>query len=179
MNGKYFQLAAFLGFALLCVWVFSVINTPTIGTPDESRRLIHPAGFSVVGPVGWEGRNVVVSLGAGSPTMQFLPTRSVGVQPNFTIYQVDALPEPQDKLKRVETTFMGKPAFVSEGPVSNAYLYVIDVELEGKWYRLSLKLASREDVRGGAWWRYFESLRIERPALPATTLPTTMTVERP
>jgi hypothetical protein len=165
MARSWAKVAGFLAVVVILAYFVTVVLRPSIGRVDEGRRLRHPAGFSIVVPWGWTGR--VDGYRQTRPVITMIPDRSTGVQPSLVVTKGSEQPEPLKQGPMQPTTFQGRPARVWSGRVQNAHMFYLDVEIEESWYRLSLKLPGFEDVRGGAWWGFLESLQVE-PASATT-----------
>jgi hypothetical protein len=170
MDGPWIKIGGFLLLTLVCVWVMSVVLAPTIGKPSEDRRLRHPAGFSVVGPEGWPGTVYKVGGAVIAPVLRFAPEKTVGPVQEFTITRWGDKPQvPKHQSQRL-VEFGGLEGTLYLYQNRGMFAQMLDVEIDGEWFRLSVLLPTLEDLPKSAWWAYFNSIRVERAAgvaLPA------------
>ncbi len=170
MDGPWLKIGGFLLLTLVCVWVMSVVLSPTIGKPGEERRLRHPAGFSVVGPEGWPGTVYKVGGPVIAPVLRFAPERTVGPVQEFTITRWGDKPQVPEHESQRPVKFGGIDATIYLHQNRGMFAQMLDVEIDGAWYRLSVLLPTLEDLPKSPWWAFFNSIRVERGASDAAAV---------
>jgi len=163
--------------ALIIAYFAYVSLTPEIGSPDESRRIKHPAGFSIVVPEGYQS-SVVIGDARTDDSIRCVPIKVEGRYGEFTVTRY-ARPPANEKMEKdgyVAGTFMGQPArelILLGDSKKNNWLRGYIFERDGQTYGVMLTRPRSEPITGKAWTRYVESFRIE-PAIKfkyVTTLP--------
>ena len=151
---------------------------PAIGTPQERLRVRHPAGFSVIGPKGWDP-DVYYASGERGPGISFNPLEHKGMQPVFVVVQ---LPNPPDLAALREdgftdTTFQKQPALQREREKRKLFYHSTVFSRGMQWYEITIGAAVPDPIGHGPWGPFRESFRTERavdlhravPPVAATT----------
>lgn len=156
------------------LWLFWPKGVPR---PDEANRQSHPAGYSVVVPPGY----VVHVDRVGNPTK----ADSIAAEdPNYSSFaprfQVDRFREPPDLQRLMEerrfkpgATFLGRDAYVFDGPRGPLWHHRIVFEAAGQWFEIGVALPDYHDVPNDRWYEYFKSFRYEPPSGADRPRPTT------
>lgn len=159
---------------------------PPIGWPVEARRVVHPAGFSVVVPDGWEAHNTERRNERTANALRLVPIKAVGTPGFFTITQIPYSPTEADLIKRgyASTTYAGKPAWAKESEQKDTREHTRNVMFErnGAWFEIIIRRPFSEFLDSGIWLAYAETFKIE-PAKPTTApvmlLPATLPANLP
>jgi hypothetical protein len=134
-----------------------------LGAVDESRRFVHPDGFSMVIPAGWTKRI--------SDNAFFIePQNASGFAPDMQLRRYTEPPPWLDNA--TERRFQGKPAFHAQFTNDRRFNNVIRFERDGTWFEFRLRDRVVDDSLTGPWHRFLETFRVES----ATTLPTSMPI---
>jgi hypothetical protein len=178
---KVIAVALFIG--ALAAWIFWPRTFPK---PEESNRVWHPDGFSLIHPPGFEGQ---VETGA-----DVMDKRHHGILTLWPINRGYFPPAlrlihwqiPPDWAERkaaehyVDSTFQGRPAILYIGQIGKQWVYRTDFQDQGQSFELSLETRDKIDVPHSDWWPYLLSFRYDRAmarrSVPATLpagLPTT------
>jgi hypothetical protein len=159
----------------LCLW--PVITSKNFGKrlgkdiptapPDESNRVIHPDGFSIVLPPDWEVRLSSFAPAINSWPRRTLPSRhSAGI----TIMRVAESQKGDSHVppNAAGITFLGEAAFASlelkdgswpDDPDRSSFR--IDFEHKGHWYWISYHIAEKRSELPKSVRLYFDTFRIE------------------
>lgn len=171
-----------IGMLLFAVAVASMvlIFRPDLGKPDEDNRAVHPAGFSIVPPLGWERERDILRTegGRSQDALRFMPERKVGKQPLFGVVRLVAEPAQDPFPGFVDSTFLGKPAREFDGLHGGFHRWVVVFQYtDGNWYLIELLTPDPPGNKiGNTEWRaFFESFRVETPTRAPTTAPTLST----
>ncbi|MGN6506806.1 MAG: hypothetical protein ACTHM6_14725 [Tepidisphaeraceae bacterium] len=166
--------AAVVAVAMVIVSFFVYVAIqPAIGSPDESRRITHPKGFSIIEPKGWEAHvDVAGQNGAVIDSIRFLPVKAMGVPGSFHFVKLPGPPDPA-KLAKYDAKpikFDGHPAYEMLSPreKTREHTRTVTYQVNGAWYELSVTRPEVEPVEGSPWEAYFESAKAA-PAAPAQT----------
>lgn len=176
MDNRFLKVFGFIVVAIVLAAAFRFVTRERLGLPEESHRLRHPDGYSIVGPVDWAG-SILQSGKAKQPLLKFVPQTNLGVQPSLLVMKSDkpftppAGIEVRDSARPIE--FQGHPATYYEGSEPDAWMFVLDFQRGSDYFRIGLKLPVHEDVIRGNWWKHFETFRLETP-ITSTTGPTSM-----
>jgi hypothetical protein len=139
-------IAAILAFVLLSVASVFFLKGPTWipkEPPQEDRRIIHPAGFSVVCPPGWVvkivkrdvGLNDWISLRGGPRSTRFAPELYVGTFNGPPIYLSNYQ----------ETVFLGDKAYErTDLAAGNGEYFTYELFLANRsqWYKICYQIPS-------------------------------------
>lgn len=149
---------------------------PAAGWPSEDRRVVHPAGFSIVRPTNWEQHLAFHRDGRGEDSLRLLPKQVVG---GTEFLKAMKLPAPATEAelrskKYDSTTFAGSPAWdrITEQTFTKEHTRSLVFERDGVWFDVTVRRPKTEPLRTGIWAAYADSFRIEpvRTVTP-TTLP--------
>ena len=176
-------MARSIGLALVAVVVVGLIlfvaTRPPVSWPAESRRVVHPAGFSVIAPPGWD-HFLTFADGAKADSLRVEPKKAIGNLGSILVTKV-AVPVTQDGLTKSgygAITFQGKSAYsrTTQTGFTREHTRSFLFERDGTWYDLTVRRPEVEPIEVGVWLAYAESFRVEtvRTPPPATTLPTTL-----
>ncbi|MDB5328565.1 MAG: hypothetical protein JWM57_4134 [Phycisphaerales bacterium] len=164
-------------------FVMYVIVQPTVGWPDESRRQVHPAGFSIVKPDGWEQHATFTSAGQPADGFKFLPAKAVGSPGYFNLTRLTVPVTEADRNAKgyTPTTFADQPAWekLAEHTFTKEHSRSLIFERDGQWFEISIRRPDSEPFIAGVWRAYAESFKIEPVKTLATTLPATLPVSQP
>lgn len=152
---------------------------PDIGKPDEGNRTRHPAGFSIVAPLGWEREPLrLASETTGTlDTLKFAPERKVGKQPWLVVTRLGEKLPPENFAGFVDATFQGQPARVFDGKQRGMFHWHAIFQRHGQWYRIELFTPDPqpEGIAKTSWMAFFETFQADAP--PATAPATAVTPE--
>jgi hypothetical protein len=131
--------------------------------PDESRRVTHPSGFSIVHPRHWSGLTYGAAVIASDEnrTLRFAPDVPVGRQPTLEVRMTPAPAEPIGPAEPI--TFQDRPAIASTGYAKRMWQYRIVFEREGRHFYIDLRSPVKSDAASPLWRAYFESFRYATP----------------
>ncbi|HEX8323151.1 MAG TPA: hypothetical protein VF595_04480 [Tepidisphaeraceae bacterium] len=147
---------------------------PPAGWPDESRRVVHPAGFSIAQPRDWEPRVSVLGNSARADSIRLLPKTAVGSPGFFTVTKLPESPTDKDLLSKgyAPTTMSGQSAWqrVSEQKMTREHTRSVVFQRDGVWFDIVIRRPSLEPLDAGLWAAYVDSFRTEtvRKTTPAT-----------
>lgn len=171
----WFKIVMFCLITLMLAGIASVILDSGLGTPDESRRLRHPAGFSIVYPQGWGG-TVGYAQGAAPNSIRLAPERVTGRQTSIAVTRSTRAPKLADTAKA--TTFQDRPAWATMTQFKRDATYRVDFERDGAWYAVVLSAPVEQKWESDPLMTYARTFRTEATIHPATAaVPTTATVE--
>ncbi len=178
MDNRFLKIAGFVALIVALTAAFRFVTREHLGAPDESRRVRHPDGFSIIGPQEWVG-SILQTGKVRQPMLRFVPEVNMGIQPSLLAIRSDKpfeLPGGKDVRENARPTqFQGQPATYYSGNEQNAWMFVLDFQRGSDHFRISLKLPVPDDVHKSVWWTYFETFRMETPMTPRdTTQPTSM-----
>lgn len=176
-----------IGLVVAIVVVIGVIMyalvRPTVGWPDESRRVSHPAGFSIVQPEGWERHLTFSSGGYGTDLIRFLPAKAVGSPGFFTVTRIATPVTEADRTAKgyKPITFAGQPAWErwTAQSLTHEQTRSMIFERSGQWFDISLRRPDIEPLDVGVWRAYAETFRVEPVKTLSTTLPATLPATLP
>ena len=139
-------------------------NIPT-EQPDESRRLHHPDGFSIVMPPNWETPPWALRSGESLTMWPRKPYPSKG----GTSINVFRLQRPPDFESLSTTIFQGQPAYEHKAVLHNWQLddqydlseYALTFERFGSWYRIIYQFGAIRGEVPEMIRRYLETLRLD------------------
>lgn len=146
---------------------------PRLGKVDEANRGHHPAGFSMVAPLGWKMEPVKFRTEDGRvlDTLRFAPERKIGRQPWLVVQRLAGKPASDPFPGFRDATFQGQPARLFDGTHRRmSHLHVI-FERDGDWYSIELSTPDPEPngLASVGWLDFFESFRVDKQP---TTIPT-------
>lgn len=152
---------------------------PDIGGIDESRRVRHWAGFSIIVPEDWHVEQY--NPPKNPYTIYALPKKAEGITGGLWAVKLSTQPKIETTGKKAmqPSEFQGKPAWThintSEGKKvwSRSYLF----ERDGTWYSVILARPASESITSRAWSAYMNSFRVEEP-IPEHQ-PSTYTTTKP
>ena len=171
----WFKIAMFGMFTVMLAGIASVLLDSGLGTPDESRRVRHPAGFSIVHPQGWGG-SLTYAGGAVPDGIRLAPERVTGRQTSITVARLARAPKLADSAKQV--TFQDKPAWATPTQLKRDALYRLDFERGDAWYAITVSAPVELKWDRDPIMAFVRSFRTEAViAPPAAAVPTTVTVE--
>jgi hypothetical protein len=157
---------------------------PDIGRPDEADRIVHPAGFSIIQPKGYEHTLTLESDARASRSsdaaISMFPTKSEGRPGLFQVARLKQMPgqAEREKMKLQPAQFAGQPAWeavdvssISHKKWTRTYVF----EHDGHAYQIYLERPASEPVTGDTWTAYIESFKFEKPQIfqPLINTPTT------
>jgi len=167
-----------IGVAIVSVIVVGVLLYQFLGTdigsPDESRRIRHPAGFSIVEPRGFEHTLRIETQNAvgvsSDPSISMTPIKSEGRPGVFMVSRLKQFPTDSEraKLKLLPGNFAGQPAWEAIDMDKNRqrkWTRMCVFEREGKAYQIYLERPATEPITGSTWTAYIESFRVEKPLI--------------
>lgn len=140
---------------------------PRLGKVDEANRGRHPAGFSIVAPLGWKMEPVKFRTEDGRvlDTLRFAPERKIGRQPWLVVQRLGARPSADPFPGFRDATFQGRAARLFDGTHGGmSHLHVI-FERDGQWFGIALSTPDQEPngLASVGWMEFFESFRVDRP----------------
>lgn len=153
-------------------WLFRdqngrILENPAIPTaaPKESLRVLHPDGFSVVSPAGWD---VNISVGDGKLTHSTILLRSCSDRRRRVggcIWETVRLPErPNLTPELTETEFLGSKAWAKSIQTAGLALerppefrMLMFFEKGGAWYAMQYTLFDNVDAVPKSMWEYLSS----------------------
>jgi hypothetical protein len=149
---------------------------PALPRPDESLRRLHPAGYSIIIPPGYD---FSMDL-KGNPTridgMAAQDNRYGSFPPRIAVDRFRKPPDPIDLVERQryrQGTFLGRPAFVFDGPRGALWHHRIVFEQGGRWFEISVMLPEYVDVPNDRWFEYVKSFRSD-PGAAAVAAPSAL-----
>jgi hypothetical protein len=179
MRANWIKIVFFVLAVLMLGGIAQVLLDPGLGTPDEMRRTEHPSGFSTIPPRGW-GASVFYG---NESSLRVSPERSTGRQPSYSI--VRSPTKGAGAEDAVPYTFQGQPAMLVKKKLKYSWMWRVDFERGGAWYRIALEYPVPTDVEHGPLWPFIESFRVEpvfdlssATTMPAKTLPATEPASR-
>lgn len=139
-------------------------NVP-LEPPDESRRLFHPDGFSIVMPPNWETPPWALRSGETLTMWPRKPFPSRGGT-SINVFQLKAPPKLDG---RSETIFQNKPAFENRAVLHDWQLddpydlseYGLVFERGGSSYRIIYQFGAIHEEVPEMIRRYLETFRLE------------------
>lgn len=151
--------------AAIVVIAFVYMNfRADVPAADESRRVRHPAGFSIIVPPEW---HTELLYPPKSPdTIWAVPEKTESVVGGLWAVKYASKPDFRTSGRKalVPGEFQGQPAWVSEdlqGKKTRSRTYLF--ERDGAWYAVILTRPSVEAVMGQRWTEYVNSFRLEAP----------------
>lgn len=173
-------MARTIGLALVALVIVGfglfIATRPPVPWPAEARRVVHPAGFSIVGPPDWD--HFLSFATDGKPdAVRFLPKKTVSGMGSILVTKV-AVPVTPDELARKKygtLTFQNQPAYTNtdENRFTRDHSRSFLFQRDGVWYDLSITRPQVEPIETGVWLAYAESFRVEPVRVQPTTRPTT------
>lgn len=168
--------------AIIVSFVLYAVLRPPIGRPAESRRLSHPAGFSIVVPEGWERHLIERTNGRGADSIAMLPEKAVGAPGFLKAIKLPTTPTEADLSKGnySQGLVAGKPVWMRETEQKDTKEHTRSVifERDGNWFEILIRRPISESLDSGAWQAYIETFRTETPR-PTTFLPATLPATLP
>ena len=171
---------ATVAFVMVGLGLF-VVTRPPVPWPVESRRVVHPEGFSIVEPPDWE-HFLTFDDGKQSDAVRIVPKKAVGNIGTIQITKVNVPVTPEGIAKKhyQRIAFQGQTAYTltTESQFTRDHTRTFLFQRNGVWYDLLVRRPQVEPIETGVWMAYAESFRVE-PAhaspttVPATTSPTT------
>ena len=156
---------------------------PPVGWPDEGQRKVHPGGFSIVKPEGWEEHPTFISAGQPYDGFRFLPAKAVGSPGYFNLTHLTAPVTEADRTAKgyKPTTFASQPAWekLSESSFTKEHSRSMIFERDGQWFDISLRRPDTEPLDLGVWRAYAETFKIEPVKTLATSLPAALPATLP
>lgn len=172
-DGAWIKVVMFILGVIMVAGITRVLLDPGLGAVDESRRLKHPAGFSMVVPRGWSGTAV---NGQNIDTIRFMPERATGRQPSMIITRYEnAPPAPDDAAK--PGLFQGEPAMVLRKRIKYDWVWDARFDRGGKTYSIRYLTPIDEDIERSPMMPFINSFHAETPATTPATIPATMPTE--
>ncbi|TWU44431.1 hypothetical protein [Rubripirellula reticaptiva] len=164
---KYAVLLALLGIAFVIVTQVTGRDVPTT-PPRESRRVMHPLGFSIVSPTNWDSQIRVKPIGIVGPGIYMSP-RTIGPPRRYSaalsVSVCDDRERLRDQHEMTADTVAGFPAFsrivtadVGDGVPSFAYTAFL--KSRDTWYVVRYNLSSDSAVLPGSVRDYIASFRV-------------------
>jgi hypothetical protein len=142
--------------AFICAFVYWIIPPPTDwDPPQETNRVWHPTGMSIILPDGWEADMLPNSLNAHPVHGQGLPPRS---DPGLTIVRYSEDPK-WPFFEWRQSTFQGQPCRrIVRTNISFHCFSTVSIEFSrgSNWFGLYSANLFPEDVEG-----YFRSFRYD------------------
>lgn len=162
---KTFMLLA-VAAVIVAAFVYRAIE-PRYGTPEESLRVVHPAGFSMVQPRGWTKNEPGLFDGDLSKeyVLGFFENRSEVIPAEIVVTR---LPGPPSAFPTTEpVSILGRPTYQKVNERRKNRITHLWFEADGVWYRavLTLPLANTIDDL----LPYLATLRSETPAVTPMT----------
>lgn len=137
--------------------------------PEESNRVRHPAGYSVIAPPSWKSRYEALSRSNDHKDILFIePSVDTKWAPGLMITRL-RFPPDKSKLSQegfTEGTFQKQPALLNYYEIDHYWIWRAYVERAGEWFELRLQINNYQPLPGGDWWDYLNSFVFEPP--PAT-----------
>lgn len=189
MRANWIKIVFFVLGIMMLAGIAQVFLDPGLGTADESRRTKHPAGFSGIPPLGW-GASIFYHAGPTSEDfLRISPERSTGRQPSMFMSRWQSGQKPAADDETQPTTFQGKPATLYTHLSRHSYVWRVDFERDGIWYRVGLENPVELEVDKSPLKPFLESFRVEpifaltdgsttQPAAASPMLPTTEPASR-
>lgn len=174
-GGKWIKIGGLaLGLLLLVALISAMTDTGNLGTPDESRRQRHAAGFSIVVPASW-GATPYFARGNRSPDMiNMSPEKVSGRETSLTVARLPA--KPADAQDGTPFTFQNKPAWLQPFDTKHDYGCVLRFERDGVWYEMRFVSPVPLDWQTSSLMRFAETFHTEAPTTRIGSLVTTMPV---
>lgn len=164
------------------VWLFW---PPPLPRPDESQRRSHPAGYSIIIPPGYDFSLDVRGNASKFDALAAQDNRYQSFAPRLSVERFRKAPDPAEltqKQRYKPATFLGKPAYVFDGPRGPLWHHRIIFESGGQWFEIAVMSPDYVDVPKDRWYDYVKSFRYEPSRAspppreqppPATTTATT------
>lgn len=173
MHANWIKIVLFVLAAFMLAGVAQVFLDPGLGQPNESRRTRHPAGFSAIPPNGWGGSVFYALSPTSEDYLRVSPERSTGRQPSMFFSRWHEGQKPAREADAVDYTFQDKPATLVTRLTKYYWVWRVDFERDGIWYRVGIEYPIRTDVEKGPLWPFLQSFKVEKPFHP-TTISTTL-----
>ncbi|WP_144059767.1 hypothetical protein [Rhodopirellula sallentina] len=140
---------ALLGIAIVIVTQMTGRDVPT-GPPLESRRVVHPLGFSIVSPINWDSQIRMKSTGIVGPGIYMSP-RTLGPPRRYSaglsVSVCDDRERLRDQHEMTADTVAGLPAFsrIETGNVGDdvpSFTYTAFLKSPDAWFVVRYNLNS-------------------------------------
>ena len=173
LSGPWIRIIGFVAIATMLGMLANLLFDPGLGrADDESRRVVHPSGFSMIAPLGWTTASGDDGNGAGTLTAS--AKTGIGFPPTIRINRLP--PGAKSAAETLDTStatlFQGKTARTVTRELRNhwAYVYAFTRDEDGGHYEITVTSGVPQDVEHGPLRPFMDSFR---PAAhrAATTTP--------
>ena len=155
--------------------------------PDESRRLNHPAGYSIIVPEHFESRISTNGDRTYRDGVTLFDARYHDFPPTLAVQLLRGEPDLNALSNRgfkIKSTFQGKDALVFNGPTGRDagtyWNYRLVVKFGDDWFEIGAADPQYFDFKTHALPGYLETFRYQpRAASPPATAPTTAPTTQP
>ena len=166
-----------IGLLIVALAVFSAVGyelwQPSIGWPDEARRVLHAeGGFSVVMPRGFEPHLKFKDAERSPDEVMFVSNTGIGIPALFAARRTSTDPDPSKldaDAQYARVTFQGQPAWERQHdmPHTHEHNRSLLFQRDGRWFELYAHVNEGQPLDRGAWAAYFASFK----ALPPRAVP--------
>lgn len=157
---SWFKIVMFGMVVIMLAGIASVILDSGYGSVDESRRLRHPAGFSMIYPQGWGG-TLGYRSGPAKDEIRFAPERVAGRQTSIRVVREGRAPKLDEVAK--EVTFQNKQAWATFNQLKRDAIYRLDFERGGVWYWIVVTSPIALEWDRDPLMKFVQSFQIEAP----------------
>jgi hypothetical protein len=170
--GRAIILLAFVGG--LALWVFWPRG---LAPPVEPNRAMHPSGYSIIVPLGWESKADVADARDtyAKDRLNLRPIKDGLWQPAMSVVRLRHAPDAA-ALKAddhfVDGKFLGVDALIRDHPIKKYWVWKAIFPRDSEWFEVSVSLPDFEKVPESSWYPYLTSFKYPDPKYnPATTQP--------
>lgn len=160
MSAAWTKLIIMLAVVMACVYGVVLFSSNRLGRPDESRRVHHPDGFSIIAPRGFDSWVRLRDATRARSLIELAPQTTVGESNSFFV--VDWRSE-EPELEGKSVTFQGQPATASEKLDGKVFVFVMKFQRDGRWFVMSYKRPTADPILDGPWRAFLDSFRVEKP----------------
>lgn len=178
-------LLAFVGAIVL--WVFWPRGLPP---PDEANRAMHPSGYSIIMPPGWESKAGIADTrdAYAKDRLGLRPIKDGLWQPAITVVRLRNPPDAaalKAKDHFIDGKFLGVDALIHDYPIKKYWVWKAIFPRAGEWFEVSVSLPDFDKVPESTWYPYLASFKYPdakynpatQPSNTPTTGPTTFHVD--
>lgn len=143
------------------LWLFW---PPALPLPDESQRRVHPSGYSIIIPPGYDFSLDLRGNPSKRDGLAAQDNRYQSFPPRIAVDRFRKPPDPADlteKQRYKPGVFLGKPAYIFDGPRGPLWHHRIIFESGGQWFEIAVMSPDYVDVPNDRWYEYVKSFRFD------------------
>jgi hypothetical protein len=151
-SGVFRVLVPLLVVAAIGVWIY----LSTSNVPQESNRVTHPAGYSIVKPRDWVAKMQVKLSETCRDAITLEPEKWISLEPSIWVHRLISPPDAR-KLQDsgfVEGEFQGHKAWLSQQKPRRRIVRVARFAVGSDWYEVGVNLPGLEGARIDDWWQF-------------------------